>query len=60
MSLLSQQNLVVSLTLAFNQFVNPWALDAIGWKYVRPVHLYSLAHYSFTLSVPSLLWMVNY
>ncbi|EMD31323.1 hypothetical protein CERSUDRAFT_119885 [Gelatoporia subvermispora B] len=26
-------NLVVSLTLAFNQFVNPWALDAIGWKY---------------------------
>jgi hypothetical protein len=30
------QNLVVSLTLAFNQFVNPWALDAIGWKYVCP------------------------
>ena len=29
------QNLVVSLTLAFNPFVNPWALDAIGWKYVR-------------------------
>ncbi|KAI0078841.1 general substrate transporter [Panus rudis PR-1116 ss-1] len=26
-------NLVVSLVLAFNQFVNPWALDAIGWKY---------------------------
>ncbi|KAI0784259.1 general substrate transporter [Abortiporus biennis] len=26
-------NLVVSLTLAFNQFVNPWALDTIGWKY---------------------------
>jgi len=26
-------NLVVSLTLAFNQFVNPWALDAIHWKY---------------------------
>ncbi|KAI0926077.1 hypothetical protein AcV5_008639 [Taiwanofungus camphoratus] len=26
-------NLLVSLTLAFNQFVNPWALDAIGWKY---------------------------
>ncbi|KAI0367738.1 general substrate transporter [Pilatotrama ljubarskyi] len=26
-------NLVVSLTLAFNQFVNPWALDALGWKY---------------------------
>ncbi|KAI8980164.1 general substrate transporter [Trametes punicea] len=26
-------NLVVSLTLAFNQFVNPWALDAIGWRY---------------------------
>ena len=29
-----QQNLAVSLTLAFNQFVNPWALDALGWKYV--------------------------
>ncbi|KAI0049817.1 general substrate transporter [Auriscalpium vulgare] len=26
-------NLTVQLTLAFNQFVNPWALDAIGWKY---------------------------
>ncbi|KAH9945447.1 general substrate transporter [Epithele typhae] len=26
-------NLVVSLTLAFNQFVNPWALDALGWYY---------------------------
>jgi len=25
--------LVVSLTLAFNQFVNPWALDALGWRY---------------------------
>ncbi|KAF7327815.1 Hexose transporterarabidopsis thliana mutm-like protein-1 [Mycena kentingensis (nom. inval.)] len=26
-------NLVVFLTSAFNQFVNPWALDAIGWLY---------------------------
>ncbi|KAI0787699.1 general substrate transporter [Fomes fomentarius] len=26
-------NLVVSLTLAFNQFVNPWALAALGWYY---------------------------
>ncbi|KAH9944816.1 general substrate transporter [Amylocystis lapponica] len=26
-------NFIVSLTLAFNQFVNPWALDAIGWRY---------------------------
>ncbi|KAI0029707.1 general substrate transporter [Vararia minispora EC-137] len=26
-------NITISLTLAFNQFVNPWALDAIGWKY---------------------------
>ncbi|KAI0684104.1 general substrate transporter [Cytidiella melzeri] len=26
-------NFVVSLTLAFNQFVNPWALDALGWRY---------------------------
>lgn len=32
--LMFRQNFVVSLTLAFNQFVNPWALDAIGWKYV--------------------------
>jgi hypothetical protein len=28
------KNLTVSLSLAFNQFVDPWALDAIGWKYV--------------------------
>ncbi|KAI5122310.1 hypothetical protein M0805_002386 [Coniferiporia weirii] len=26
-------NITVCLTLAFNQFVNPWAMDAIGWKY---------------------------
>ncbi|KAL5525808.1 hypothetical protein ACEPAG_7145 [Sanghuangporus baumii] len=26
-------NITVCLTLAFNQFVNPWALDAISWKY---------------------------
>ncbi|KAJ7756448.1 general substrate transporter [Mycena maculata] len=26
-------NLVVFLTSAFNQFVNPWAIDAIGWFY---------------------------
>ncbi|KAJ7035074.1 general substrate transporter [Mycena alexandri] len=26
-------NLVVFLTSAFNQFVNPWAIDAIGWYY---------------------------
>ena len=28
------KNLTVSLSLAFNQFVDPWALDAISWKYV--------------------------
>ena len=28
------QNITVQFTLAFNEFVNPWALDAIGWKYV--------------------------
>jgi len=28
-----RQNITVCLTLAFNQFVNPWALDALGWKY---------------------------
>jgi len=26
-------NMTISLTQAFNQFVNPWALNAIGWKY---------------------------
>ena len=26
-------NLTVYITSAFNQFVNPWALKAIGWKY---------------------------
>ncbi|CAK5268420.1 unnamed protein product [Mycena citricolor] len=26
-------NLTVFLTTAFNQFVNPWAIDAIGWWY---------------------------
>lgn len=29
------QNGVISLVLAFNQFVNPWALEVLGWKYVR-------------------------
>jgi hypothetical protein len=27
------QNLTVFLTSAFNQFVNPWAIGAIGWLY---------------------------
>ncbi|KAH8118062.1 general substrate transporter [Phellopilus nigrolimitatus] len=26
-------NMTVCLTLAFNQFVNPWALDAMKWRY---------------------------
>jgi len=26
-------NLTVSLALAVNQFVDPWAFDQIGWKY---------------------------
>ena len=34
LSLTSRQNLVVSLALAFSQSVDPWALNAIGWKYV--------------------------
>jgi hypothetical protein len=34
LSLTSPQNLVVSLALAVNQSVDPWALNAIGWKYV--------------------------
>lgn len=27
------QNLTMMATIAFNQFVNPWALAAIGWRY---------------------------
>lgn len=55
------QNLVVSLTLAFNQFVNPWALDAIGWKYVC-VQLSMLGVYSSDLMilVPGVLWMAGH
>ncbi|TEB33338.1 general substrate transporter [Coprinellus micaceus] len=26
-------NITIMATVAFNQFVNPWALDAISWKY---------------------------
>jgi hypothetical protein len=26
-------NLAVNLSLIFNQYVNPIALDALGWKY---------------------------
>ena len=29
----SSQNSVTIATVAFNQFVNPWAIDAIGWHY---------------------------
>lgn len=28
------QNLTIQATQAFNEFVNPLALNAIGWKYV--------------------------
>ena len=40
------QHFVVSCTLAFNQFVNPWALGAMGWRYVRltPPRLLRLAN----------------
>lgn len=38
------QNITVCLTLAFNQFVNPWALDALGWKYVSDVNLWLTDH----------------
>ena len=27
------QNITLMLTVAFNQFVNPWALASIGWQY---------------------------
>lgn len=40
--------MTISLTQAFNQFVNPWALNAIGWKYVR----YTLFCLKFQLLMP--------
>lgn len=39
-------NFIVSLALIFNQYVNPIALDALGWKYYvrgRSVHLAACA-----------------
>lgn len=32
--LFSEKNLFIQIALAFDQFVNPVALDMIGWKYV--------------------------
>ena len=32
-SLTFNQNITLMLTVAFNQFVNPWALASIGWQY---------------------------
>lgn len=32
------QNITLQFTQAFNQFVDPWALNAIGWKYVRLIY----------------------
>jgi hypothetical protein len=32
--LLPLKNLVVSLALALNQLVDPWAINLMGWKYV--------------------------
>jgi hypothetical protein len=29
-----KKNLMVSLAMAFNQTVDPWAFSVIGWKYV--------------------------
>lgn len=54
-----RQNCVVSLTLAFNQFVNPWALDAIGWRYVRLL-LPSVSNGLIIDTVPRLLWMAHH
>jgi hypothetical protein len=31
------QNAILSLVLAFNQLINPWALEVMGWKYVCPI-----------------------
>jgi len=28
-----RQNMVIMATVAFNQFVNPWAIEAIHWRY---------------------------
>lgn len=54
-----RQNCVVSLTLAFNQFVNPWALDAIGWRYVRPLFP-SVSNELIIDAVSRLLWMAHH
>jgi hypothetical protein len=55
------KNLTVSLSLALNQFVDPWALDAIGWKYVgvslTPEHPYLIDHsISYTVHGFALNW----
>lgn len=46
------KNLTVSLSMAFNQFVDPWALDVIGWKYVG-VSLYPRTPYLINHSTSS-------
>ena len=57
---LSPKNLTVSLALGWNQFVDPWAFDQIGWKYASlyvffPAPLaYAFAH---RIAVPRVLWM---
>jgi len=33
LTILKLQNLAIMLTSAFNQFINPWAISAIGWWY---------------------------
>lgn len=38
------QNLTIYLTQAFNQFVNPWALEAMGWKYVSLGSIFNIVH----------------
>jgi hypothetical protein len=42
--------MAVQLTQAFNEFVNPWALDAIGWKYVSS-NLHNLFNYKLIVRV---------
>lgn len=59
--LCTTQNLAVSLTLAFNQFVNPWALDALGWKYVSHLHGHPSGNHSQVSSpVSRLSWVAHH
>jgi hypothetical protein len=49
----SPKNMAVSAALAFNQFVSPLALNALGWKYV------SLCPFALSPELPDLIDLVS-